>query len=190
MKIARGSALTKQIQEQDSLRDKTYGGLKRIITVWSEMGLEASTTSVADELLRLVKTYNIDPKAQMDEETGLMDNFIDDVRGSSSMSAGIDKLGLRLLFETMSSANTAVRQLLSERNVEGVDKVAGALKSARVESDAAYDKMTELLESLLVTADDASPFEAIIVEWNGVVERYKLMLARKSTKDTPEEEGV
>lgn len=189
MKQARGSVLTKDIQEQDSIRDRTYGALKRIVTAWQDAAIEPNATA-AEQLARLIRLYNIDPKAQIDEETGLMDNFIGDVQETTTLSEAVDKLGLRTLFEAMLSANVAVRRLLSERTEEGASKAVGALKSARAEVDRLYDRLAEMIASLDMFVEDVSALEARISVWNGTVERYKTMLLHKSTKDTPEEAGV
>lgn len=187
MKQERGSRLTKLLQEQDDIRDKSYLCFKSIITAWSKMNMEMEAKA-AKELLNIVKLYNINTHAQIDEETGLMDNLYGDIKASTVLTKAIETLNLKKLFEVMVNSNDEVKRYLMERGQESVDKVVGALKTARDNSDIAYDVLAELVESLSLIADDTAIYEAIIREWNVTIERYKDMLKRKSTKDTPEEE--
>ena len=187
LKLAQGSELTKRLREQDSLRDHNLGWLKRTVTIWVESGLEPEATAAAG-LQRLVKLYKIDVNSQMDEETGLMDNFISDVTASETLVAALDTLNVKRFFQAMQVANNQVKLLLAERGRESSEKVVGALKIARADTDAAYNTMTDLIESFSLVADNPAPYEAVIKEWNATVERYKEMLKRKSTKDSPDED--
>lgn len=187
LKLTQGSELTKQLREQDLARDHNYGWLKRIVTVWVESGLEPEASAAAG-IQRLVKLYKIDVNSQIDEETGLMDNFMNDVFSNETLRTGLNTLNVMRFFQAMSEANTQVKQLLAQRGRESSEKVVGALKAARAETDAAYNAVCEMIESFSVVADDPAPFEAIIKEWNATILRYKDMLKRKSTKDSPEDE--
>lgn len=187
LKLAQGSELTKQLRIKDLERDHNYGWLKRMVTIWIESGLEPEATAAAG-LQRLVKLYKIDTNAQLDEESGLMDNFISDVNSSLGLEAALETLNVKRFFQGMAQANATVKTLLAERGRESSEKVAGALKTARIESDTAYNTLCELFESYSLVADAPAPYEAIIKEWNATIERYKDMLKRKSTKDTPDED--
>lgn len=186
LKLAQGSEWTAKIKSADLDRDHNYGWLKRIVAIWVESGLEPEATAAAG-LQRLIKLYKIDVNSQIDEESGLMDNFLSDVAASQTLTTALDTLNVRRFYTGMATANLQVKDMLAERGRESSGKVAGALKAARAETDAAYNTLCELLESYSLVADDPAPYEAIISEWNATIERYKDMLKRKSTKDTPDD---
>lgn len=187
LKLAQGSELTKLLREQDLTRDHNYGWLKRTVTIWVESGLEPEASAAAG-LQRLVKLYKIDVNSQIDEETGLLENFLSDVLASQTLTAALDTLNVRRFFEAAAAANQRVKELLMERGREQSEKVVGALKIARGETDAAYNALCEILESYSVVADEPAAYDALIKEWNAQILRYKDMLKRKSTKDSPDED--
>lgn len=186
LKLAQGSEWTAKIKAADLERDHNYGWLKRIVAVWVESGLEPEATAAAG-LQKLVKLYKIDVNAQMDEESGLIDNFATDVAASQTLMAALDTLNVKRFYTGLTQANLNVKNMLAERGRESSEKVVGALKTARAETDAAYNTLCDLLESFSLVAEDPAPYEAVIKEWNATVERYKDMLKRKSTKDTPDD---
>lgn len=188
MKLERGSRLTKLLQEQDEMRYRTYSAFKHIVKAWTLARL-APEFEAAKGLFNLINLYNINPKSQIDEETGLLSNLIGDIHESSTLTAAVKTLNLKRLLDNVTEANESVKRLLAERNQEGAEKVTGALKSARLASDEVYDQLIKLIESFSVTADDPTIFETIIREWNVMIERYKDMLRRKSTKDSPDEDN-
>lgn len=187
LKLAQGSELTKQLREQDLARDHNYGWLKRTVTIWVESGLEPEASAAAG-LQRLIKLYKIDVNSQIDEETGLLENFMNDVYASETLRNALDTLNVRRFFEAAATANQQVKELLMQRGREQSDKVVGALKIARGETDAAYNALCEIIESYSVVADDPAVYDALIKEWNAQILRYKDMLKRKSTKDSPDED--
>lgn len=187
LKMAQGSELTKQLKAQDLIRDHNLGWMKRIVTVWVESGLEPEATAAAG-LQRLVKLYKIDVNAQLDEESGLIDNLMKDIVDTPDLWQATETLNVRRFVQAIDQANGQVKELLAQRGRESSEKVVGALKAARAESDAQYNALCDLIESFSLVADDPAPYEAIIKEWNATIERYKDMLKRKSTKDSPDED--
>lgn len=187
LKLSQGSELTKQLREQDLTRDHNYGWLKRMVTIWGESGLEPEASAAAG-IQRLVKLYKIDTNAQIDEETGLLDNFLNDVYASETLRNALDTLNIKRFFQATAVANQHVKELLVQRGKESSEKVVGALKAARAETDAAYNTLCEIIESTSIVVDDPTVYDALIKEWNATVERYKDMLKRKSTKDAPDED--
>ena len=187
LKLAQGSELTKQLREQDLARDHNYGWLKRMVTIWVESGLEPEASAAAG-IQRLIKLYKIDVNSQIDEETGLLENFMNDVYASETLRNALDTLNVKRFFQAAAVANQQVKELLMQRGREQSDKVVGALKIARGETDAAYNALCEILESTSIVVDDPTIYDALIKEWNAQILRYKDMLKRKSTKDTPDED--
>ena len=82
MKLSRKSLLTDDIAEADAKRDSLYSGYKKAVQGFLNLprrGDGASRESIEPDL----KDYGIDPKMQLDRETGMLINFIADWRRST-----------------------------------------------------------------------------------------------------------
>ena len=176
--IARASEIIAQRDEADRDRDDKYSRLHAIIRAWAGSGnptLDAAATAVKKPF----EMYKVKTAAQIDEESGQLDNLITDL-STSAMQQSLTTLGVMWLYEQMVSAHQLTKSLRLEQGVEESVKLTGALKAARQACDALYDKITYMIEAFTLTADDPAPYEAFIKLWNGTLKIYQDMLDRKS----------
>ena len=82
MKLSRKSLLTDDIAEADAKRDSLYSGYKKAVQGFLNLPVEAMAQA-AKVLNQHLKDYGIDPKMQLDRETGMLINFIADWRRST-----------------------------------------------------------------------------------------------------------
>ena len=129
VKIARSSDYSKQIMKEDTKRDRLYSNGKMTAEMWSELGIEPQATA-ARAVLHEINIYKIDTKAQYDQQTGLMINFLQPFE-SAEMQTHLTTLGLTAVFTQMKAANEEVRRLLALRGNERAENAAYDLKSAR-----------------------------------------------------------
>lgn len=184
LQLSRASSLSAEISEADGERDKLYLTVKQVATAWAGQELEPQATA-ATAIKKIVDTYKIDVRSQLDKESGLLTNFITDVT-ATDMATHLTTLGLTATVAKMEEANEQVKELLASRADERAQQVAGALKAARVKCDEVYDGITELIEGLSVAAEDTTPYTTFIAEWNEEISRVKQQTARKTTKKTEE----
>lgn len=176
--IARASEIIAQRDEADRDRDDKYSRLHAIIRAWAGSGnptLDAAATAVKKPF----EMYKVKTAAQIDEESGQLDNLITDL-STNAMQQNLTSLGVMWLYEQMVSAHQLTKSLRLEQGVEESEKLTGALKAARQACDALYDKITYMIEAFTLTADDPAPYEAFIKLWNGTLKIYQDMLDRKS----------
>ena len=185
--ISRKSELVAQRDEADRRRDNYYARLHAIIRAWAGSGM-ALLDEAATMLKRAFDLYKVKTSAQVEEETGQLDNLITDI-STTEMQAALETLNGTWLFQQMREANEQVKALRLEEGQEMSEKVKGALVSARKESDRIYDELTYLIEAFEKTADDATPYTAFIRKWNGTLKIYQDMLDRKSASGKDEEGG-
>ncbi|MBD5446909.1 MAG: hypothetical protein HDR32_04015 [Treponema sp.] len=129
------SLTTDKIVAADRSRDQLYAGYKKAVAGYTGFP-QPDMADAAKVLQQHIKDYKIDPKAQLDKETGLLVNFIQDLEGKHK--AQVDALSLTAFVEKLKAANEEVRSLMGQRTDERAAKTAGALKAARVASDEAY----------------------------------------------------
>ena len=176
--LARASKIIAQRAAADTKRDRFYSRLHRLVLAWAGSGM-AQLDAAATALLRPFKLYKVKVNAQMDEETGVLENLITDL-STTEMQAHLATINGTYLFQQLVAAQNQVKSLRLDQGVEESEKVLGALAAARKQCDALYDDMCDLLESFARAADETAPYENFISQWNGTVKIYQKMLNRKS----------
>lgn len=180
--IARASEIIAQRELADKMRDRFYTRLHRLVQAWEGSGMEG-LDAAATALIKPFDLYKVKINAQIDEESGQLDNIITDL-STAAMQAHIQTLGGMYLFNKMKEAHEQVKALRLEQGTEESEKVVGALAKARKECDRVYEELTALLEAFAMTAEDSAKYEAFIRKWNGTVKIYQDMLDRKSGNST------
>ncbi len=135
LQISAKSLTTDKIAEADRLRDQLYAGYKKAVGGYANFPV-ADMAEAAKVLQQHIKDYKIDTQAQLDKETGLLVNFIQDLEGK--FAEQVKTLALGAFVEKLKAANEEVRSLTGQRTDERSAKTAGALKAARAVSDEAY----------------------------------------------------
>ena len=139
LKISAKSLVTDKIAASDRLRDQLYAGYKKAVAGYVNFPVEYMADA-AKVLNQHIKDYKIDVKAQLDKETGLLVNFVQDLEGK--FAEQVKTLSLTAFVEKLKAANEEVRELTGQRTDERSAKTAGALKAARTASDEAYKMLT------------------------------------------------
>ena len=179
---ARASEVIARRNAADVLRDKLYTKLYALVRVWLGSG-NSIMEAAATELVKVFKLYAVNISAQIDEESGQLDNLIADLSTQANL-ANIETLGATWLFEQMKAAHEEVKTIRLEQGQEESERVAGALLAARKACDEAYDDLTAAIEAFAIVADDPAPYEAFIKKWNGTLKIYQDILNRKSGAST------
>ena len=180
--VARASEIIAQREAADKKRDNFYSRLFAIIRAWAGSGM-AGLDAAATAVIKPFNLYKVKTGAQIDEESGQLDNLITDL-STTEMQAHLSTLGVTWLYQQMVAAHQETKSFRLEQGVEESEKVAGALVKARQACDAVYDELTYLIEAFAKTADDPTPYEAFIRKWNGTLKIYQDMLDRKSGNST------
>ena len=169
LQISAKSLTTDKIAAADRLRDQLYAGYKKAVAGYVNFPVD-SLADAAKALNQHIKDYKIDVQAQLDKETGLLVNFIQDLEGK--YKAQVDALSLTAFVEKLKAANEDVRSLTSQRTDERSAKTAGALKAARCASDEAY-KMLTMHVNAHALLEGESDYAAFIDYANTEIDHFK-----------------
>ena len=169
LQISAKSLTTDKIADADRLRDQLYAGYKKAVAGYVNFPAE-SMADAAKVLNQHVKDYKIDPKAQLDKETGLLVNFIQDLEGKYKPQ--VDALSLTAFVEKLKAANEEVREFTGQRTDERAAKTAGALKEARSASDEAYKLLTMHVNAHALIEGEAA-YAAFIDYANTEIDHFK-----------------
>ena len=169
LKISAKSLITDKINEADRLRDQLYSGYKKAVSGYTDFPVE-EMADAAKVLAQHIKDYKIDTQAQLDKETGLLVNFIQDLEGKYKPQ--VDALSLGAFVEKLKAANETVRELTAQRTDERSAKTAGALKTARAASDEAYKTLVAHVNAHALLEGDAE-YSAFIDYANTEISHFK-----------------
>lgn len=187
VKIARSSDYSKQIMKEDTKRDRLYSNGKMTAEMWSELGIEPQATA-ARAVLHEINIYKIDTKAQYDQQTGLMINFLQPFE-SAAMQTHLATLGLTAVFTQMKAANEEVRRLLALRGNERAENAAYDLKSARQATDEAYENLVERINAIALINPSES-WNTFIAQWSAEIARIKQQILSQTTPTGDDEGGT
>lgn len=151
LKISQKSLITDDIAQADSERDALYTGYKKAVNGFLTLPA-ADMAKAAKVLAQHIKDYNIDPKEQLDRETGMLVNFISDLE--TRYKEQVETLALTPFVNGMKSANERVRTLTLERTEERMTQTVGAMKAARNASDEAYNQLVRMVNALALVFGD------------------------------------
>ena len=186
LQISAKSFTTDKIAEADRLRDQLYVGYKKAVGGYANFPVE-SMAEAAKVLQQHIKDYKIDVQAQLDKETGLLVNFVQDLEGK--FAEQVKALSLTAFVEKLKAANEEVRSLTGQRTDERSAKTAGALKAARAVSDEAY-RMLVLHVNAHALLEGEAEYAAFIDYANTEIAHFKQeVLGGTKKKSTASEDG-
>jgi hypothetical protein len=181
----RASEIVAQRTAADLRRDTFYSRLHRLVQAWAGSGM-AQLDAAATALLKVFNLYKVKVSAQIDEETGQMENLITDL-STTEMQQHLGTINGMYFFNEMVAGQEDVKSLRLLEGAEMSEKVMGALASARQECDRLYDELCAIIEGASLFADDPASYEAFIKTWNGTIKIYQDMLDRKQGGGTSTE---
>ena len=176
--ISQKSLITDDIKVADDKRDNIFRGLRKSIKGLTDAPV-ADVAQAAKELQQCLVDYRIDPKMQLDRETGLLHNFIADLE--TKYAAQVTKLGLTLFVAPLKEANAKVEQFIVDRTTAQSVIAAGELRAARLATDAAYHHLVKLVNALAMVSG-TTDYDALAKFLNEHIDRFKHEVLPKKKK--------
>ena len=167
--LSRKSSLSDKIKEADGLRDGYFRGYRQGVRSYVRFP-GGSQKTAADKLWQHLTDYGITPKMQLDRETGLMTNLVEDLLGKYAPEVAL--LNLRPFVNGMKAANDEVRTTLARRDSEQSVEVLGALKATRAQTDDVYRALVRRVNAY-AEIEGAADYTAFIDEVNQLIRRFK-----------------
>ena len=181
LKISQKSLLTDDIARADSERDALYSGYKKAVQGFLNLPVE-NLSQAAKVLNQHIKDYAIDPKGQLDKETGLLINFLTDLEGKYAEQ--VAALSLSPFVTNLKAANEKVRTLTARRTDEKAGIAVGALKASRKASDEAYRMLVKMVNALAMVEGETD-YVPFIDYVNTEITHYKReVLGQKAASQT------
>ena len=188
-KLSRTSDYTQKIADEDDRRDNLYRQLVNLLKMYSRFGYDTEKKEAADYLWNIVKKYNVDPAENYSEESGKLQQMIQELTTDAQAELRTAKLGIENLITQLNTANEQVRTLMGYRNDERMQIEKAALATARENADQAYRDLILALNASAVMDDDAHRFDELISQVNELIKYYRMYVLPKAGKKDEEESG-
>lgn len=182
LNLSRKSLLTDTITKADSDRDIFYSVYKKTV----QKLLKVSNTQIVDSakvLYQHVMDYNIDIHDQLDKETGMLINFIDDLE--NKFANEVATLGLGVIVGLLKEANAKVISFTMERTEERMTKTVGSLSASRKASDEAYRELVKVVNAYTIVEGHDNYIDFINYV-NTEITHYKREVINKKTSASEE----
>lgn len=183
LNVSRKNPLSDPIAEADIRRDGYYAGYKNAVKGFLQLP-EGDLLTAAKALWQHIADYRIDTKAQLDKETGMLTNLVDDLQGK--LAPQVATLGLKPFVDNLKTANDLTRELLMRRDTDNASKTVGATKAARQTTDAAYRKLVAKINAH-ATLDETGELTPFVDAMNAQILRYKRNVLGQPSAPSPVE---
>lgn len=188
-KTDQGSNITPLIGALDIRRDLAIMGIYKTVDGFTHH-FEPRKKQAADVLLNHLKVYG--PAGSititaLPAETAIVNSMVADLGTKAELKAALELLGIGDWVAELQSANEQLSQKYIERIVEAGHASDTVIKDKRLEANALYYKLRDMIVAQATVAKNAPPFAKAIGELNAVVEQYNaVLIGRGSNKgDTP-----
>ena len=189
-KLSRASDYTQKIADEDDRRDNLFRQLVNLLKMYRRFGYDTEKKEAADYLWNIVRKYGVDPEENYSEESGKLQQMLQELTTDAQAELRTAKLGIENLITQLNTANEQVRTLMSYRNDERMQIEKAALATARENADQAYRDLILALNASAVMDDDAHRFDELISQVNELIKYYRLYVVPKpGKKDEESEEG-
>ena len=196
-KLSRASEYTQQIADEDTRRDGLYTALKNQVQMYMKFTFDAEKKTAGTYLWNIMKKYNVDVNENYHEESGKLQQMLQELEADNVAGQHITALGLTSLVSQLKTANEAVRTLLSQRNDERMQQEKAALANARNRADECYRDLILMINAATAMEDDQESIaglEGVISQVNELIKYYRQYVAPKGGKtgesgDSPEQGG-
>ncbi len=167
--ISQKSRFTDGIVEADGVRGMNYTIYKKAVKGFKDLPA-GPMAEAAKVLWQQIIDYDIDTKMQLDRETSLLLNFVDDLE--TKYAEQVTLLGLTAFVTNIKTANEKVIELTDSRTEERMAIGLGALKASREDSD---ETTYALFKSVNAYAwlEDTDEYDDFIDYVNAEITHYK-----------------
>lgn len=176
LKVSQKSLLTDAIADADAARDSLISLLKGLVDNWFRHPDPAMSTAAAT-LRQSLRDYGIDPSMQLDKETGLITNLVQDWQ--TTLAPQVATLFLTDTVGALKAKNDEVKELTARRADEYALRYSRNLRAARLATDDAYRAIIRRINAWLEIGAD-TVFDDFATYLNTRLTGYKQQVLRQS----------
>ncbi len=185
-KTDQGSNLTPVIEELDIRRDTAIMGIFKCTDGYTHH-FSPAKKEAATVLLNQLKVYGTATgvsNSNLPSETTMVRSLVSDCTTKPAVIFAIRELGMEDWVAELEAANNLLAQNYVDRSVELGNNNPGSIKDKRLEANALYYALRDMLQAQAIVSKNAAPYPQVINSLNGSIERYNLILAGRDTTAT------
>ena len=186
-KQSRASDYTQKIADEDMRRDNLYKLLVTYLKTYLKFTFDAEKKEAASLVWNIVRKYNVDVAENYSEESGKLQQMLQELETNYQAEQRINTLGLQTLIAQLKAANEQVRTLMGYRNDERMQIEKAALANARENADQAYRDLVLALNASVVMDENPTRFDELISQVNELIKYYRLYVVPKAGKKDEDE---
>ena len=174
---ARNLPSTKEATQKDEDRDKAWNAFRRIAKATKgHPNKEIADFAVKTEEIFL-RYGDMLPLAQQ-EETARIDNLVQDLKALDTTK--MTQAGFTPFLTDLEQKQTAYVAISDTQSSEHGHRMVGVIKQKRTEADAAYRRLVETVNALVVVNGETA-YKEFVLDLNGRIDQNKAMLANRRT---------
>ena len=164
--------------QKDKERSKAWLSMRRFVRSLIHHP-DADVAKIADDALKCFDRYGDLSRATQMEETGRMFNLIQDLNLIGSQK--LDKAGISPFLKSLEQKNKDFVKALNLRiDEKGERDAPGTIKKKREAADAAYRRLVEVVNALIVVNGEAS-YQTFSRPVNALIDEMRATLAARRT---------
>lgn len=161
----------------DQLRDISYRGLIAYVKAMEDFPDEA-VALIATQVKALVDKYGNPTTLPQTEESGVLHNLLQDLKALPQ--ANRTSLAIDPWINDLETKEAAFLAAVKTRTEEEATRLVGIVKQARLQAEADYRAMVELVNALVLINGDAA-YATFIDHVNALIDRQKTVLKTRKT---------
>lgn len=184
LKIEQGSGITPEVSDGDKTRDRTW----RCAELRIESALISPITEEVESAMvikRIFDNYGDIRKHPIDQESGEMTNFVEDLMKPANVSH-LQNVHLTNIIPLMDSENKDVIERSDDRNIEIAKRNGDNVKVTRAEVDPIYNEMVEIINASITLKLAKPETENFVNELNTRIKDYEAVIAARETNNSKE----
>lgn len=191
IRVEAGSLKSKSIEELDNLRDKTWQAISFRVKA-AKLSPFVNEVESGEIIGRILDKYGDVRMLSYNEETAALTNIISDLQTPANADH-LSIVAIQRWVPELKTENEKFQALFNERNTELADRPSGDVKTARVQIDPLFTKITEKINASVVLEVAKPAALTFISQINEKIKYYKTTLAARGSKandTTPVDENI
>ena len=182
--IAQKSEYVKRRKQKDEERDVLYKEIRKTVDTFATLSIFPEKQAKALVMQPIMQKYNIQPDGGIEAQTVATDQWLQEQQRNYQCELAARELGIYESIQQLKTLNDEVRQLTLDHNDENAQKALAALKTARRETDRAFNALRLVLNAMALTAaDDSATYQEIIKNLQQTIKYYRQLSEQRRKKN-------
>ena len=182
--IAQKSEYVKRRKQKDEERDVLYKEIRKTVDTFATLSIFPEKQAKALVMQPVMRKYKIDPDGGIEAQTVATEQWLQEQERNYQCELAARELGIYESIQQLKTLNDEVRQLTLDHNDENAQKALAALKTARRETDRAFNALRLVLNAMALTAgDDAYTYQEIIKNMQQTIKYYRQLAEQRRKKN-------